>query len=297
MTADQGPTKDQTPPPDENLIAMDELDRLIADHDPEFRDQMQDVAGGPIDANIELLDLDQLLAEQAERSLRARARRLLKRARVFVVGLRATAVHLLKEDLPQRVKTLGGWLKSGLGKAKEAWRQFGFKPLRFRLLVLAFIAICAGAGAGLYFLFARGLPESPKLFVQSLEEWSEAAVDYDPATQQEPFYDSVRAAQNVLELPKLVVNLKRTPVSGPNPMMAAEFYLEGNSPDVVLEIKARETEFRDVYMRAMEEFTAEELDTVNGKGKLLERLAREANRLVTKGRVRKVLFKTVVLKP
>lgn len=303
LTADQDPTKDRPIAPateeNEELIPLETLDRLIADQDPDFRESMAAVAAESAgqDANIELLDLDQLLAEHEAKSFRARLRRTYRKALTFLIGLRTTLIHFFTDEFPTFLRSLAARIKSGVATLREAWRQFGFKPLRFRLMVFGFAGLCAASVTIIWFLVSRGLPEPDRLFMQSIEELAESAVEYDPATQQEAFYDSVRAAQNVLIIPKLVVNLKRSAGSGANPMMAADFYVEGNSPDVVIEIKARETEFRDAFARSLEEFNADELDTAGGKTRMLERLAREANRLATKGRVRKVLLKTFVLKP
>lgn len=297
MAIDSNTTKGQTAPEeaDKDVLPLETLDQLIAEQDPEFKEAIGTVAGEiASDMNIELLDLDGLLAEQEARSMKARLKRLKAKARNFVVGLRSSLVEFVKTELPALAKAGAGKLKALSEALKETLRQFSFKPRKFRLMVFAFAAICVAAGFGIFWLATRGIPEPEKLFLQSMDEIADSSAEFDPA-EQEVFYDSVRAAQNVLVIPKLVVNLRRSPGSRENPMMAAEFFVEGNSPDVVVEIKARETEFRDVFMRTMEELSAAEMDSVAGKQKLLERLAREANHLVTKGRVRKVLFKTVVL--
>ena len=80
-------------------------------------------------------------------------------------------------------------------------------------------------------------------------------------------------------------------------MGAFEFFIEGNSPDVMVEIKDREYEVKDLFQRNSEEMNFDQLETVEGKQLLLEKLRRDVNRILTKGRVRKVFFKTVILKP
>lgn len=306
MNSEQNPPKGQDPaaagkvaePMDKDLIALEDLDKVIAAEDPEFKERVDGIStdAASVDGSLELLDLDQLLAEQEAKSLRSRLKKLGRKGRNFIVGLRATAWDFLKNDLPVLLKTGLGKLKVGLASLGELLRQFGFKPRRFKLLVFAFAGISVAVTVAMFLLITRGIPEEEPLFMRSLSEIADGGEEYDPQ-KQEIFYESVRAAQNVLVIPRLLVNLKRSPGSGPNPMAMGEIYVEGNSPDVVVEIKMRETEFRDLFMRTMEEFNADDLQTAVGKEKLLERFAREANRVVTKGRVRKVFFKTFVLKP
>lgn len=301
MSAQPPPPKDQDVPApptsgEDGLISLDDLDKVIAEQDPEFKEQVSGIGSGALNGSLDLLDLDELLAEQEARSLKSRLKRLRQKARNFVVGLRATLWDFVKNDVPQLAKAGLAKGKAGAGVVGEMVRQFGFKPLRFKLFVFAFAAIAVAAGVAIYLLATRGLPEEDRLFMQSVAEIADETLEYDPK-DQEIFYESVRAAQNVLVVPRLLVNLTRSAGSGPNPMAMAEIYVEGNSPDVVVEIKIRETEFRDLFMRTMEEFNADELQTAVGKQKLVERLAREANRVVTKGRVRKIFMKNFVVKP
>jgi flagellar basal body-associated protein FliL len=292
-------TKAQPAEADKALMSIEDLDQVLANEEPDFKSQIEEMSGegASQDLNIELIDLDQLLAEQEARSFKFRIRRLNRKIRNFLTGLRTTAWHFLKDELPALLKAGVGQTKKGLGIMSEGLRQFGFKPMRFKLMVFGFIGICGLAAVGITYLAMKGLPEEENLFIQSLAEISQNSWEYDPKAEQEPLYDSVRAAQNIFEVPRLVVNLRPSINSGRNPMAAGALYVEGNSPDVVLELKDRETEFRDVFMRTIEEFSYDELDTMQGKQKLLERLAREANRLATKGRIRKVFFKTFIMKP
>lgn len=304
--ADNDPTKDQSvakptvPPEEQGLVSLDDLDRIIADQDPEFKQGIDEIGSQKAaeDLNLELIDLDQLLKEQAENSLRSKIRRLGVKFRNFTTGLKTTLFYFLKNDVPAGAKKGLGALKKGIATLQEGLRQFGFKPRKFKLLVFSFIGICILAIAILYFLLTKNLIHAKdRLFIQNMADLAEETEHFDPKTEQEPFYDSVRSAQNIISLPKLVVNIKRSATSGPNPMAAVEIYIEGNFPDVIVEIKDRETEFKDAFMRTIEEFSYDELDTVEGKHRLLERFAREANKLATKGRIRKTLFKTIIIKP
>lgn len=289
--------KPETP---EDLYSLDDLEKLIQQQDPNFKDSLGDLVTetGTADHLIELIDLDQLLAEEEARSLKSRLKRLWTKVRNFITGLRTSTWHFLRHDFPVLAKATLARAQVILGRVKEGLRQFGFKPLRYKLFVFAFMAMCAGLSAYFLMLVKGGvLPQREPLFVTSLESLSSQVWTYDPTTETEPLYDSVRAAQNILIIPKLVANLRRSVGSGPTPMVACEVYVEGDSPDVVVEIKDREVEFRDVLMRTLEGFSYAEMESPEGKQKLLVLMAREANRLLTKGRIKKVYFKTVILKP
>lgn len=304
MAADkETPTKDQSAPPapevKEEIYDLAQLDQLITEQDPEFHQGLKEIhtEGGAQDLNIELLDLDRLLAEEEARSIKSRLKRLWTKIRNFLTGLKASLMHFLKNELPILAKKGAKKAAAGGAVVGEGLRQFGFKPLRFKLMVFGFIALCGGVGAYVWIALTRGVVhEGDELFLTTIETMSDQSWVYDPK-EMEPFYDSVRAAQNIILIPKLVVNLKRSAGSGPTPMAACEFYVEGNSPDVVVEIKDREVEFRDLFMRTIEDFSYDQLESADGKQRLTERLIREANRVLTKGRVSRAFFKNVILKP
>lgn len=295
---DLKPIPPQAPPGEEGLLSLEDLDQLIREEDGEFDDVVNTINSGTLstDTKIDLLDLDALMAEEEARSFKARMRRWRKRLVGYYVHVRASTMYLLKTGGPRLAQYVFGKIKTFMANRQEALRQFGFKPLKYKLTVFGFIAICAVCATLAILLFRNGLPQEKPLFIQSMGAIAEGSGTYDPKTEIEPFYDSVRAAQNVFTLRKLAVNLSPTGKTSA-PMAAMELIVEGNSSDVVIEVKARENEFRDAFMRTIEEFTYEQLDTVPGKQKLLDQLLREANRIVTKGQVRKIYYTNIVIKP
>lgn len=66
----------------------------------------------------------------------------------------------------------------------------------------------------------------------------------------EELYNSL-AFQNNFQIKKIVVNIQPSAGSGPNPMVAFEFSFEGNSSEVLLEIKDREGEIIDQVQRTI----------------------------------------------
>lgn len=292
------PTKDQDV--DSTLMSADDLDRLIAEDDPEFKSRVDQInsESAAADLNIELIDLDQILVEQEARSLKSRIRMGVRRIRNLVMGVHATIWHWLREDVSQGV--LFVWRKSlaGLAILRERLRQFGFKPMKYKLTVVGFFIFAGAVMVVLWVGLTRGfVPQGRPLFIKSIGEIANGSWDFDPATEREVFYDSFRAAQNIFVIQRMIVNLRPSSQSGSNPMAMAEIFVEGISPDVIVEIKDREIEFKDAMLRTMEDFSYDELISESGKRALTERLGREADRLATQGRVRRVYLRNFVIKP
>ena len=82
-----------------------------------------------------------------------------------------------------------------------------------------------------------------------------------------------------------------------NPMGFFEFVFEGNSGDVVVELKSRESEFEDLIERVVESYSYESLETTEGKINLKEDLRIELNKQLTEGIVQAVELRNVFIKP
>jgi flagellar basal body-associated protein FliL len=287
----------ETPP---GMMSLDKLDELINENDPEFKktvDSIQAETGGK-DLNLDLIDLDAVLEEEEQRSFKARIRRLRNYFRNWIVIITENMKIFVVEGVPAFFKRTKAGTSRLSAAISEGLRQFSFWPAQKKMATIGIILGVILTGVYVYLAATRDLVSlKTELFVTSLEDWSEQTEIYDPETESEPFYDSARASQNMMSLPKMVVNLRRSARSSPNPMGAFEFFVEGNSPDVMVEIKDREFEVKDLFLRDLEEFTFDQVDTADGKQLLLEKLRRDLNTILTKGRVRKIFFKTAIVKP
>jgi flagellar basal body-associated protein FliL len=136
-----------------------------------------------------------------------------------------------------------------------------------------------------------------ELFVLSLDEWAQSEYRYDKNDQVEAFYDSTRMTQNIFNFKKIWVNILQSESSGPNPMAALEFFVEGTTSEAIIEIKDREPEFGDLFLRTTEEFTYDQLVSGEGKKSLCEKLSKEVNGILTQGKIRRVYLKTAIIKP
>jgi len=211
-----------------------------------------------------------------------------------------------KESVRENIRHAGpnllAWLKETGANAGEALSHglSAFKgfPLMKKLAFVGLVLVTAIGGIVLFKVATHKLlPSSEELFVSSLEEWAQGKYFYDPKSEVESFYDSTRTEQNMFIIKKMIVNLRRSPTSGSNPMGAFEFFVEGTDSEVVVEIKDREPEVKDLFLRTIGDMTFDQVSTGEGKQMMNDRLRKEINKILTKGKVRRVFIKTAVIKP
>lgn len=134
-------------------------------------------------------------------------------------------------------------------------------------------------------------------FLMSYSEWGVPVEDYNPLSETQLFFENPKTAKNLVELKKMMVNIKPSQNSGPNPMLAFTVSIEGVSKEVVVEIKDREAEFLDMSQRLAEEFTYDELSGTEGKQELSSKILDAANSVLTSGQARKVYYSSFIIKP
>ena len=134
------------------------------------------------------------------------------------------------------------------------------------------------------------------LFLTSYAEWGLEVNSYNPMTGTESFFDNGRLLKNIVVIKKMVANIKSSETSSKNPMLALELNIEGMNSEVVVEIKDREAEFKDLILRTIEDHNYDELNISIGKQNLSEQLLNVLNANLTRGQIRKVLYKSFILK-
>ncbi|QDK36796.1 flagellar basal body-associated FliL family protein [Bdellovibrio sp. NC01] len=301
----------------EELLSLDNLDSILAEEDPEFAKSLGEI--GPIDPNSQI-DSDGTYTVDDEKKLWAKGSALRQKIlKVFPflpslsykIKMQRSALRLkwidTKEKLRVGIKAAGpatlkaikaglGKIKDGIGAGLAAFKEFSLvKKLAFVGLVAATVVACiVGYKAANHKL----LPEDQDLFLPSLEEWAQAKYLYDTKEEQmESFYDSTRTSQNMIEMKKIVANIRPSKSSGPNPMAAMEFYVEGTVAEVVVEIKDREPEMKDLFLRTIEEMNYDQMASGEGKQLLCDRLRKDINKVLTTGKVRRIFIKTAIVKP
>lgn len=187
---------------------------------------------------------------------------------------------------------------SGKEAAGESLRNFKYLSWKQKLGFFGILVLIGATGFFIHRSVTRGVVSThSELFIPTMERLATEVSEYNPETETEPFYENLRVTGNILLIPKMVVNLKKSSQSGENPMGAFEFFLEGIAPEVPLEIKDREVEIRDLMQRVAEEFTFDQVDSPEGKRLLCDRLKREINAVLSTGKIKKVWIKTVIVKP
>lgn len=213
------------------------------------------------------------------------------RARNFFYFLVVGGRHHLVRSSAQVIKFFADGISSTLGSFEK------FSAIRKTFAIL-FVAAAVGTGLLIYRISTRGvIPKGEALFIPSMAAVASQTYTYDPESDVESLYDNLRATQNLFLLPKIFVNLRRSPRSSSSPMAAMELFIEGADPEVLIEMKDRQARTVDAVQRVIEEFSFEQLDTGEGKREMCDRIKKEINALLTSGSVKRVLIKTIVIKP
>jgi flagellar basal body-associated protein FliL len=186
---------------------------------------------------------------------------------------------------------LFGWLKNGGGKFfKLEWKA--------KLTILFSLVLGAIAVLLLKYTYTQKIKFNfGSGFFTSFEKVADARFEYNPEGAMEDFSDPISHPEYEMLIDKLVVNLKHPADGSSNPMGLFEFYLEASNQNCAVEIKDRQGEIRDVIVRNLEQMLYDDLITVEGKERLKVVLRKNVNSVLTTGQVRRIFFKTVVLKP
>lgn len=205
-------------------------------------------------------------------------RELLAQAKVSAIN----SVHTRKEQLAAGFF----WFKS------RTWQQRISILLAFAVLGLLLVVVAKISQGKL-------LPKTEREWIASFEEKADGVFTYERTDPFEDFNDPILHPEFVVVIDRVVVNLARTPEAeaGANPMAAFEFYIQTENQDAAIEVKDRNIAVRDVLARAVERMTYPELASEDGKQKLKLILRKDLNLIMTKGRVRRVYLKTIVLNP
>jgi flagellar basal body-associated protein FliL len=302
----------------EDLLSLESLDSILEKEDPEFTKGLGNISPDDLSNPVVIEESDLVYRLEVEiaywnrqggwRRKMAQAFPIIPRITYFLrlrhMALRLTwrkfkeqAIHFLKSIGPN----LKHWFSAQMGKFKAWLGELGATFKAFSLVqklgVLVLVAATGVGGVVLYKIATNKLiPHKEELFLPTLEDWADKK-EYFEADQVEPFYDSTRVAQNIFSTSKIFANIRKSSQSGPNPMAALEFYVEGTDADVVVEIKDREPEVKDLFLRVVEDMNYDQISSVEGKQMLCERLRKEINKILTKGKVRRIFYKTAVIKP
>ena len=285
----------------EDEASLKKLEEAIRESDPDFQKDLNELAEiAAENQNFELVDIDKIIEEEKQRSLKARFKKLMVwvnvRSLKLVQYMKWKLTYFIKEYIPWLVKKIQEKINYVVVGLKEQLTKI--KNLNKVQKIVLVVLLVGVVTLGVYFfkMFKGGIiSKEEKPFINSLEELAEKKYFYDKE-DLEDFYSSPRFNQNLVSLRRVVVNIKRSKNSSSNPMGAFEFFLLGNSSEVLVEVSDRESEVVDLFQNEIRDFSYDELDSVEGKTKLTETLKTAINQILVRGRINKIYFKTFVLK-
>ncbi len=282
------------------------IDALLATEDPQFAASMTELRQ-QVAQDAGNVELDSLDLEEKPPGKIARLKALILRPINTISGLadaaanRATklktsSVEIAKDGGKVVVEKSKHGLAATGGAVKGTLGSFKALPLKSKLLVFAVIVMGVLSIMTLKIVLKGPvLPTLETKYLGSFAEVADKSYEYDNEEPMEDFTDPFFHPEHVMLIDKIVVNLRRDE-EGSNPMGLFEFYIEASSDEGAIEIKDREVEVRDVISRTLEQMPYDELVTAAGKNKVKVILRKNLNQFLTKGRVRRVYFRNVVLK-
>ncbi|MCX7977416.1 MAG: flagellar basal body-associated FliL family protein [Bdellovibrionaceae bacterium] len=282
-------------------IEESQLDALIAAQDPEFALEMEKVfaEGSRADVHLDVLDLDALLAEEESRTFRSRLRRLRQSLALRWAIWKNFLISSVREGIPSALNRLKSAVAALSSSISQAIRAFKYYPLHLKLRVYLILltAFVAFGYLGILWVKRGIIPRESHILTLSLEEFAASAKTFDPK-EMESFYNSRHTVPFIYSMQRMVVNLQKSPASGPSPMVAFALMIDGDSNEALVEFKSRESEMRDIIQDFVSETRVENWEGDRGARELLrEKLTERINRILTEGRIRTVYFDSLIIKP
>ncbi len=307
-----------------SIEAVPDVDGILAQEDPQFVESMRELektaheisAASRADIPGESIESIQAEAEAQDPSLGQRFRALIDEVRRRVVERttkpKQNFIHFLKETAPKlgkesKIAALAllrlsfEGLKNLFHATQILKNRFFELPRRSKLIV----GLAALMGLSALFVLditfngkiARNLGLSLQAnYLHSMAEGADQAFTYNEEEPKEDFTDPLYHPEHVIEIEHLVVNL-RPVAEHTNPMGVFAFYIETSNQESAVELKDRTAEARDVIGRSLEQMSQEGLATIEGKEKAKIMIRKSLNAILTRGQVRRIFIKNVVLKP
>lgn len=290
--------KGAPPVEDADQASLDLLEKALQEHDPDFQTALTGIGPDLMPENMDAFGLDADMSVHEEKRVQKFFAKLRDSLRTKTLIVKTRFVLFFKQTVPDLIKDFVDFLKSIGAAIKGALGQFGALSLKQKLAVIACFVIFSFTTFLVYRVSTKGLvPDKLNLFTTQLDQLASEEFTLTEAESYSKFYDSPRVSQNVMSLKRMVVNIRASSLSGPRPMVAIEFFVEGYAPEVVIEVKDREAEVQHMFQRVIEGFSYDELDSPEGKKNLQDRLRDRTNRMLTQGNIKRVFFKNFILKP
>ena len=289
----------KTPDQNSDQASLELLEKALEENDPHFSEALKVIGPDLMPENMDGFGLDSEIQELDDRKVLKFFGKLKKTLRSKALIFKTHLLLFTKQTVPDLLRNLLARIKSVFIEFKNFLRKFSKLNSKQKLAVLA---CCGMVGLTIFLIYrvtnkGKLFPEKLSLFTTQLDLLS--ADEFTVAEHEvfSSFYDSPRVSQNVMVLKRMFTNIKASSLSGPSPMVAIEFFIEGYAPEVVIEVKDREAEILHLFQRVIEGFTYDELDSPEGKKRLQDRLRAVGNRILTQGNIKRVFFKNFIIKP
>ena len=275
---------------------IEQVDRVLTIEDPEFLaslEELKNMEGGNSGDASAMSEADELTVEDhaPEHSWAAVMKARKNGVKPFCLEFLAWGKYwakILFDSIKESLKLVFGSFMSLQTLSKIM--VFGVFALSLALVALLKTGLLSKSGK------AIGLPLIEASFLGEFTSTADHVYEYEDEAQMVNFLDPMLHPENVVLVDHIVVNLKNSSAHE-NPMALIDFYIEVGSREAAIEVKSRDVEVRDSMSRVIEQISYEDITTDNGKYKLKVILRKSINDFLTSGRVRRIYFKTFVLKP
>lgn len=304
------------------------VDQLIDEADPDFKKQAEQISEvaeeiNPDDIEIEeysddipeeeVEELDRLQKllinlqekypklvpvfkkfEALKKNLEIRKIRIRNQIYSYVLS----SYHYLKNDFPGQAKS---FLKRSIDLIKSSIKNFikiFFGSKKRVALSLMLIALFSVSAFMLYNLaFKKGwLPSYYPEEITSFEDVQDRVQNFNPSNLL-ALHEAFPEAEYSFKLKNVVVNLKSSQSVSSPAFASIVFYLSLDSTDTAVEIKDRETEILDATQRTLEQFSYQNLSSIEGQKNMLKAVKQTINEVINQGFVKDVYIKHKILKP
>lgn len=289
-----------------------DVDALLAVADPEFAAQMKDLSelkadDVSIDGDIDT-EVEQVRKEAAIKGYKKFVllfvTRPLRRLAALVTQLQGFFKWVKEFGVPAAIagakKALAiakTAIVAGAGKLKAGLDWFKALPRKSKALLVLAGALALVAVAVAQFTLKRTLfPNMDVDYLTSFETVADAKYTIGKDEKWTDLNDPLLHPEHVVLIERIISNL-RSSGPGSNPMALIDLYIESANQEVAIELKNREGEARDVIGTTLLQMSYDELITEAGKTKLKVFLRKNLNEVLSTGRVRRVYFKSIIIKP
>jgi len=305
------------------------VDQILTQADPGFMARTQQLKAQKFEANLEPEDFDDEDLGAVEKKTKNLEAPDPKPRRSGLLGRLFAVYRLKRHRAEQPPKTSDKNLEpsttaaSPAPKKRDPWIDFHSLKQKTKTSLQSLPSRSLSAAKGIFILLRKAgwrgivillmasvlvlfwtkwfhsdwLPDFGVRLIPSVADRADRSWSVSEDETWEDFYSTLRHPEHVFQLDQVVVNLRPVDGSEPNPMGFFEFYLELSSQDVAIEVADRKVEVLDAIQRLIEPMSFDEIASVEGKNQIKTAIRSRLNEFLTQGKVRKVYFKSVILKP